>query len=61
MNSVYDDLEQEIETLNLKCKESAVSRLAPENKEKIQDISKRIDAKLSDTSSSLNMPSLLIS
>ena len=61
MNSIYDDLEQEIEALSLKCKESAVARLAPENKEKIQDTSKRIDAKLNDTSSSLNISSFHIS
>lgn len=50
MNSAFDDLDTEIDTLSKQCKESAVHRLAPETKEKIQDLSKQIDTKLNDTS-----------
>jgi len=49
MNDILSSLEQEIEDVNKKCQENALYRISPENKEKILEISKRIETKLSET------------
>jgi len=48
MNDKVSILEQDIQDLERKRQESAVFRTSPEIKEKIQEISKRIDAELND-------------
>ena len=48
MNDKVSILEQDIQDLERKSQESAVFRTSPEIKEKIQEISKRIDAELND-------------
>jgi len=48
MNDKVSILEQDIQELERKSQESAVFRTSPEIKEKIQEISKRIDAELND-------------
>lgn len=48
MNDKVSILEQDIQELERKSQESAVFRTSPEIKEKIQEISKRIEAELND-------------
>lgn len=55
----FPELEQEIEDLSQKGKDSTAFRLSSANKEKIQEIAKRIDTKLNEIGK-LHLRSLLI-
>ena len=58
MTDNFPELEQEIEDLSQKGKDSTAFRLSSANKEKIQEIAKRIDTKLNETGK-LHLSSLL--
>ena len=55
MNDILSTLEQEVEETQKKCQENPIYRLSPENKQKILEISKKIETQLSETGNNINL------